>query len=65
MWRMDISGSTRSRSSKRPGNEKEDTERWKSKQNGTNTFTAINSRAVPVIRYKVGAVDWSKDEVNR
>ena len=35
----------------------------KSKLNGVNTFSAINSRAVAVVRYSAGIVHWRKDEL--
>ena len=34
-----------------------------SKFNGVNTFSAINSRAVAVVRYSAGVVHWRKDEL--
>ena len=33
----------------------------KSKLNGVNTFSAINSRAAAVVRYSAGLVHWKKD----
>ena len=33
----------------------------KSKLNGVNTFLAINSRTVAVLRYSAGVVHWRKD----
>ena len=35
----------------------------KSKLNGGNIIRAINSRAVSVIRYSAGIVDWTKEEI--
>lgn len=35
----------------------------KSKLNGGNTIKAINTRAVAVIRYGAGIIDWRKDEL--
>ena len=35
----------------------------KSKLNGGNTIKAINSRAVSIIRYGTGIVDWTKEEL--
>ena len=35
----------------------------KSKLNGLNTFSAINSRAVAVVKYSAGVVYWRKDEL--
>ena len=35
----------------------------KSKLNGVNTFSAINSRAVAVVRYSAGVVHWRKDQL--
>ena len=35
----------------------------KSKLNAGNTITAINSRAVSLIRYGAGILDWTKDEM--
>ena len=35
----------------------------KSKLNGGNTIKAINSRAVSIIRYGAGIVDWTKEEL--
>ena len=32
----------------------------KSKLNGSNTFSAINSRAVAVVRYSAGVVHWNE-----
>ena len=40
----------------------------KSKLNGGNTIQAINSWAIPVIRYTAGVIDWTKlelDELDR
>lgn len=36
----------------------------KSKLNGGNTIQAINSWAVPVIRYTAGVVDWTQNELD-
>ena len=35
----------------------------KSRLNGGNTITAINSRAVPVYRYGAGVINWTKSEL--
>ena len=35
----------------------------KSKLNGGNTITAINSRAVSIIRYSAGIIKWTKEEI--
>ena len=35
----------------------------KSKLNGMNTFSAINSRAVVVVRYSAEVVQWRKSEL--
>ena len=35
----------------------------KSKRNGVNIFSAINSRAVAVVRYSTGVVHWRKNEL--
>ena len=35
----------------------------KSKLNGGNTIKAVNSRAVSIIRYGAGIVDWTKEEL--
>ena len=37
----------------------------KSKLNGVNTFSAINSRAAAVVRYSAGLVHWKKRRVTR
>ena len=36
----------------------------KSKLNGGNTISAINNRAVSVVRYSVGIVKWTVNELN-
>ena len=35
----------------------------KSKLNSGNVVTVINSRAVTVIRYKAGLIEWTQDEL--
>ena len=35
----------------------------KSKLNGGNTITAVNTWAVPLIRYSAGIVEWKKEEI--
>ena len=35
----------------------------KSKLNGVNNFSAINSRTVAVVRYSTGVAHWMKDEL--
>ena len=35
----------------------------KSKLNSKNVITAINSRAVSIIKYRAGIVEWRKDEL--
>ena len=37
----------------------------KSKVNGVDIFSAINSRAVAVVRYSAGGVHWRKDELQK
>ena len=37
----------------------------KSKLNGGNTISAINSRAVSIIRYGAGIIDWTKSELDQ
>ena len=36
----------------------------KSRLNGVNTMTATNSRAVSVVRYDTGVINWTKSELN-
>ena len=35
----------------------------KSKLNGGNTIKAINTRAVSIVRYRAGIIDWTKAEL--
>ena len=37
----------------------------KSKLNGGNTVKAINTWAVPVVRYSAGIVDWTKEDLEK
>lgn len=37
----------------------------KSKLNGGNVVNAMNSRAVSIIRYSAGIVEWTKDELRK
>ena len=38
---------------------------FKSKLNGGNAVNAMNSRAVSIIRYSAGIVEWTKDELRK
>ena len=37
----------------------------KSKLNGVNTITAINSRAVSIVRYGAGIIKWTKEDFQK
>ena len=37
----------------------------KSKLNGTNSISAINSRAVSIVRYGAGIIQWTKEELQK
>ena len=37
----------------------------KSKLNGPNTITAINSKAVPIVRNSAGMIKWTKEELGK
>ena len=37
----------------------------KSKLNGANTITAINSRAVSIVRYGAGIIKWAKEDLQK